>query len=48
MNDYGVNTQKVILAALLGAVLGLPPVKRAIIRSQLGSRYIDRLIERNA
>jgi ferredoxin len=36
------------LAALLGAVLGLPPVKRAIIRSQLGSRYIDRFIERNA
>jgi len=33
------------MAALIGAVLRLPPVKRALATSQLGSAYIDRLVE---
>lgn len=33
------------MAALIGAVLRLPPVKRALARSQLGSAYIDRLVD---
>jgi len=36
------------LAAVLGAILRLPPVKRAMARDQLGSRYLHTLIERNA
>jgi ferredoxin len=35
------------MAAVLGAILRLPPVKRAMARGQLGSRYLDRLIEWN-
>ena len=33
------------LAALLGAVLRLPPVKRSLAAGQLGSRYLEKLIE---
>jgi ferredoxin len=33
------------MAAVLGAVLRLPPVKRSMAAGQLGSRYLDRLIE---
>jgi ferredoxin len=35
------------MAAVLGAILRLPPVKRAMAQGQLGSRYLDRLIEWN-
>jgi ferredoxin len=35
------------MAAVLGAILRLPPVKRSMARGQLGSRYVDRLIEWN-
>jgi hypothetical protein len=31
------------LAALLGAVLRMPPVKRSLASSQLGSRYLEQL-----
>jgi len=33
------------MAAVLGAILRLPPVKRTMARGQLGSRYLDKLIE---
>jgi ferredoxin len=35
------------MAAVLGAVLRLPPVKRSMAQGQLGSRYLERLIEWN-
>jgi ferredoxin len=35
------------MAAVLGAILRLPPVQRSMARGQLGSRYLDRLIEWN-
>jgi len=35
------------MAAVLGSILRLPPVKRRMARGQLGSRYLDRLIEWN-
>ena len=34
------------LAALLGGILKLPPVKRALAQSQLGSRYLEQLCAR--
>lgn len=34
------------LAAVLGAILDLPPVKRSVARSVLNSRYLEALIER--
>jgi ferredoxin len=34
------------MAAILGVILNLPPVKKAMARRQLGSRYLDALIER--
>jgi ferredoxin len=34
------------LAAVLGVVLRLPPVQRTLARQQLGSRYLEALIER--
>ena len=33
------------MAAVLGAILRLPPVKRSMAAGHLGSRYLDRLIE---
>lgn len=36
------------LAAVLGAVLRRPPAKRFRAAGQLGSRYLDRLIERSS
>jgi len=36
------------LAAILGAILKLPPVKRTLASGQLGSRYLETLIERSA
>lgn len=33
------------MAAVLGAILRLPPVKRSVASGQLGSRYLNRLIE---
>jgi ferredoxin len=36
------------MAAVLGAVLKLPPVKRALASRQLGSRYLEALIQRYA
>ncbi len=35
------------MAAVLGSILRLPPVKRSMAQGQLGSRYLDRLIEWN-
>jgi ferredoxin len=35
------------MAAVLGAILRLPPVKRSMAVGQLGSRYLDKLIEWN-
>ena len=35
------------MAAVLGAILRLPPVHRAMAGRQLGSRYLDKLIERS-
>jgi len=35
------------MAAVLGAILRLPPVKRSMARGQLGSRYLEKLIEWN-
>jgi Na+-translocating ferredoxin:NAD+ oxidoreductase RNF subunit RnfB len=34
------------MAAILGVILKLPPVKRAMASRQLGSRYLERMIER--
>lgn len=34
------------MAAILGAVLLLPPLQQALARSQLRSRYLDRLLSR--
>jgi ferredoxin len=34
------------MAAILGAVLRLPPLQQALARSQLRSRYLDRLLSR--
>jgi heterodisulfide reductase subunit A-like polyferredoxin len=36
------------MAAVLGAILRLPPVKRSLAAGQLGSRYLEKLIELNA
>jgi ferredoxin len=35
------------MAAVLGAILRLPPVKRSMAHNQLGSRYLEKLIEWN-
>jgi ferredoxin len=35
------------MAAVLGAILKLPPVHRAMAKRQLGSRYLEKLIERS-
>ncbi|OPY08741.1 MAG: Ferredoxin-1 [Syntrophaceae bacterium PtaB.Bin038] len=35
-----------VMASILGAILRLPPVKRALASSQMNSRYLDRLIDR--
>jgi len=35
------------MAAVLGAILKLPPVHRAMAGRQMGSRYLDKLIERS-
>jgi hypothetical protein len=34
------------LAAVFGAILTLPPVKRALASEQIGSRYLGRLCEK--
>ncbi|NDJ74789.1 MAG: (Fe-S)-binding protein, partial [Chloroflexi bacterium] len=34
------------LAAVLGAILRLPPVKRTLARQQVKSRYLDALISK--
>ncbi len=34
------------MAAILGAILRLPPVKRALASRQLRSRYVERLVAR--
>ena len=34
------------MAAILGVILRLPPIKRAMATRQLGSRYLERMIER--
>lgn len=36
------------MAAVLGAILRLPPLKRALARRQLRSRYLERLCESRA
>jgi ferredoxin len=35
-----------VMASILGAILKLPPVKRALASGQIRSRYLDRLIDR--
>ncbi len=35
-----------VMAAILGAILRLPPMKRTLASKQMKSRYLDRLIER--
>jgi hypothetical protein len=35
------------MAAVLGAILQLSPVKRAMASRQLGSRYLEKLIDWN-
>ncbi len=35
------------MAAVLGVILQLPPIKQSLARGQLGSRYLDRLIQWN-
>jgi ferredoxin len=34
------------LAAVLGAILRLPPIQQTMARDQLGSRYLDKLMNR--
>jgi hypothetical protein len=34
------------MASILGAILKLPPMKRALASRQMNSRYLDRLIDR--
>jgi hypothetical protein len=36
------------LAAVLGAILRLPPVKRALATEQVRSRYLEALVDRLA
>jgi NAD-dependent dihydropyrimidine dehydrogenase PreA subunit len=36
------------MAAILGAILRLPPVKRALASRQMGSRYVEALLARHA
>jgi ferredoxin len=43
-DNHGLASHRV-LAAVLGAILRLPPVKRSLAAGQLGSRYLDKLIE---
>ena len=35
------------MAAILGVILKLPPIKQALANRQLRSRYVDRLVGRN-
>ena len=35
-----------VMASILGVILNLPPMKRALASSQMRSRYLDRLIDR--
>ena len=35
-----------VMASILGAILKLPPMKRALASRQMNSRYLDRLIDR--
>ncbi|MEE4270210.1 MAG: 4Fe-4S binding protein [Thermoanaerobaculales bacterium] len=44
-DNHGLASHR-FLAAVLGAVLRLPPVKRSMAVGQLGSRYLERLSER--
>ena len=43
-DNHGLASHRV-MAAVLGAILRLPPVKRTMAAGQLGSRYLDMLIE---
>jgi ferredoxin len=43
-DNHGLASHRA-LAAVLGAVLRLPPVKRSLAAGQLGSRYLEALIE---
>ncbi len=43
-DNHGLTSHRA-LAAVLGAILRLPPVKRSMAAGQLGSRYLDKLIE---
>ncbi len=46
-DNHGLTSHR-MMAAVLGAILRLPPVKRTMAAGQLGSRYLERLIERAA
>ncbi len=43
-DNHGVASHRA-MAAILGAILRLPPVKRSMAAGQLGSRYLEKLIE---
>jgi ferredoxin len=45
-DNHAVNSHRA-MAAVLGAILRLPPVKRSMARGQLGSRYLDKLLDWN-
>ncbi len=44
--DNQALTSHRVMAAILGSILCLPPVKRSMAAGQLGSRYLEKLIER--
>ncbi len=44
-DNHGLASHRV-MAAVLGAILRLPPAKKTMAAGQLGSRYLDKLIER--
>jgi ferredoxin len=43
-DNHGLTSHRV-MAAVLGAILRLEPVKRSLAAGQLGSRYLEKLIE---
>jgi 3-dehydroquinate dehydratase len=43
-DNHGLTSHRV-MAAVLGAILQLEPVKRSMAAGQLGSRYLEKLIE---
>jgi len=46
--DNQALTSHRVLAAILGVILRLPALQRSLATSQLGSRYVDALVARQA